>query len=953
MINASVYSSAKATISIAGIGSGSANLKIYADSVGGYTDQSNQAPALFGLQYVSGSAQDSLNAPELTDHKFLGWFTTRNNVTYGNFPTMSNADVLLTSNSSIKTSEITAGAKTTSWPAIGDVYVLYAKYEQTYTVTFVDHDGTVLKTQSGISSGGSATPPANPTRDGWTFASWSGSYTNVTSNRTITATYTATTYTVTVNPNGGTGGSCPGYSTSTSSQTKNVTLPTLTGNHITSWTIAGASGGTPSVSGTTLTIPRNTYGNLTLTPNWMADTYTVDLRTNGGAIVRGNISSYQYGDGATLPTEVTRAGFAFAGWYANSDFTGDRVYVIAPEATGNKIFYANWTSEFTVTFKGHDGNVLKVETVPTGGDATPPEHPTREGYVPDGWDGSYTNVTSDRTLTAQYTVLKLTVTFKGLNGTVIGSPQEVDYGSAATAPTPPEPEGYTFVEWDRDFSRVTESMTVNAVYSGASNYTIRGRRWQRLYTAAKATPVYSAESEASLAARTICDVPWTMTSGNFVPCLTAHAGTAEADTHNLESREYFDAAAFCAGHENGMHRVYAQATCYRFALPQTAAGKRMNTIALTVSGDPYLRDGARIAVLTNSTGIIPTDCTTCRTGNVHKEGVAKRTVSADGTRWYGKTERVVLTPSGGLTLGSFLYVFVILENYAYSRSEYIEGSACIQPNVEIGLSGPVTGWTTDGENLCYEDMSHEYAVCRGGVLAESVGDVSGVQTIRVQRSGDPLTGTLHTTVTDEQSCFGLRSVYAALYERRLAAVAKSVALVGNAKAGAGFVVRGDQVSVGGTNVKTWQLTTAALLVPFAVPTAFRANKISLSWPAITSTAGGRFNVWLKRGAYITEYPADALKNPALYDATVKDAEGYELLGTIDAQQASRTASFTLEDPLGGYVATILLTAFISLDNLNPSSGMTLPQGVSTAMNVKDTTAEGMSTGWKPDITLIG
>ena len=57
-----------------------------------------------------------------------------------------------------------------------------------------------------------------------------------------------------------------------------------------------------------------------------------------------------------------------------------------------------------------------------------------------------------------------------------------------------------------------------------------------------------------------------------MPCLTAHPGSEESDTHNLASREYFDAAAFCAGHENGMHRVYAQAACYRFALPETAAG---------------------------------------------------------------------------------------------------------------------------------------------------------------------------------------------------------------------------------------------------------------------------------------------------------------------------------------------------------------------------------------------
>ena len=61
-----------------------------------------------------------------------------------------------------------------------------------YTVTFKDWNGTVLKTQT-VNEGEDATPPANPTRGGYAFAGWSGSYINVTSNVTITATYTQNT----------------------------------------------------------------------------------------------------------------------------------------------------------------------------------------------------------------------------------------------------------------------------------------------------------------------------------------------------------------------------------------------------------------------------------------------------------------------------------------------------------------------------------------------------------------------------------------------------------------------------------------------------------------------------------------------------------------------------------------------------------------------------------------
>ena len=68
----------------------------------------------------------------------------------------------------------------------------------TYTVTFVDWDGTVLSTQT-VEHGGSATPPADPTREGYTFTGWSGSYTNVTSDVTVTAIYYVNSYTLTIN----------------------------------------------------------------------------------------------------------------------------------------------------------------------------------------------------------------------------------------------------------------------------------------------------------------------------------------------------------------------------------------------------------------------------------------------------------------------------------------------------------------------------------------------------------------------------------------------------------------------------------------------------------------------------------------------------------------------------------------------------------------------------------
>lgn len=83
-----------------------------------------------------------------------------------------------------------AGSSGSNTLSVYDIYidVDYELSKATYTVTFMDWNGTVLKTQT-VEEGSSATAPSNPTRDGYTFIGWSESYTNVTSNLTIMAQY--------------------------------------------------------------------------------------------------------------------------------------------------------------------------------------------------------------------------------------------------------------------------------------------------------------------------------------------------------------------------------------------------------------------------------------------------------------------------------------------------------------------------------------------------------------------------------------------------------------------------------------------------------------------------------------------------------------------------------------------------------------------------------------------
>lgn len=59
---------------------------------------------------------------------------------------------------------------------------------KTFTVTFVDHDGTVLKTET-VEIGKSATAPEDPTRESYTFVGWDKAFDNVTEDITVTAEY--------------------------------------------------------------------------------------------------------------------------------------------------------------------------------------------------------------------------------------------------------------------------------------------------------------------------------------------------------------------------------------------------------------------------------------------------------------------------------------------------------------------------------------------------------------------------------------------------------------------------------------------------------------------------------------------------------------------------------------------------------------------------------------------
>ena len=212
-----------------------------------------------------------------------------------------------------------------------------------------------------------------------------------------------------------------------------------------------------------------------LTVQWTAPTYTVTLHTNAGTINSGNVTEYTYGVGATLPTDVTRTGYTFKGWYDNENLTGSPVTAIGGAETGNKEYWAKWEiNQYTITFDTNGGSEIAPITQDYGTEITVPDNPTRKGYTFKGWDKEIpeTMPADNITVKAQWGINQYTITFDTNGGSEI-APITQDYGTEITAPDNPTRKGYTFKGWDKEIPKTmpAENITVKAQWK-INQYTI-------------------------------------------------------------------------------------------------------------------------------------------------------------------------------------------------------------------------------------------------------------------------------------------------------------------------------------------------------------------------------------------------------------------------------------------------------------------------------------------------
>lgn len=167
-----------------------------------------------------------------------------------------------------------------------------------------------------------------------------------------------------------------------------------------------------------------TDANLNLYPHWTEATYSVTLTTNGGTINAGNVTSYTYGTGATLPADVTKAHATFQGWYASSTCEGERVYSIGASEFGDKTYWAKWEAiTYTVTWKANGSIVRTDSNVAEGGKvASVPSAPADLTTDPNGCDAEFAGWVIETNDPGALSISSQTSAPAGLFTDVAGSP---------------------------------------------------------------------------------------------------------------------------------------------------------------------------------------------------------------------------------------------------------------------------------------------------------------------------------------------------------------------------------------------------------------------------------------------------------------------------------------------------------------------------------------------------
>lgn len=257
-----------------------------------------------------------------------------------------------------------------------------------YTFTFKTGGGSTVPSVT-QASGTTITPPANPTRTGYTFAGWLPSIpaTMPIGGGSSTAQWTVDPSMAVITFSNEDGQVDDIIKTVGDSIIPPIS-PARMGNTFIGWTPE-----LPTV------MP---LGGANLTAVWMVNAYTITFDSDGGSLV--SPITQDYGTVVTAPTNPIKPNFSFVGWNPVVPST-------MPE--NGATLTALWTPLYTISFNSTGGSPVSSITLPFGASIMPPLDPTKTGYTFLNWNPALPSSMpeGDETLTAQWTAKTFTVTF--------------------------------------------------------------------------------------------------------------------------------------------------------------------------------------------------------------------------------------------------------------------------------------------------------------------------------------------------------------------------------------------------------------------------------------------------------------------------------------------------------------------------------------------------------------
>jgi uncharacterized repeat protein (TIGR02543 family) len=363
--------------------------------------------------------------------------------------------------------EITMGS-------VGDIR-LYAKWIiNSYTISFDSEGGSEVDAIT-AEYGTNVSEPSEPTRAGYTFDGWyvDAAMTVVyefttmgAEDITLYAKWIINSYGIEYVLNDGENGDNP---TTYTVETETIVLEDAS-------RIGYTFGGwytSEDFNGEAVTeITMGSVGDIRLYAKWIINSYTISFDSEGGSEV--DAITAEYGTNVSEPSEPTRAGYTFDGWYVDAAMTV--VYEFTTMGAEDITLYAKWIiNSYGIEYvlnDGENGDNPTTYTVET--ETIVLEDASRIGYTFGGWYTSedfngeaVTEITmgsvGDIRLYAKWIINSYTISFDSEGGSEVDA-ITAEYGTNVSEPSEPTRAGYTFDGWyvDAAMTVVYEFTTMGA-----------------------------------------------------------------------------------------------------------------------------------------------------------------------------------------------------------------------------------------------------------------------------------------------------------------------------------------------------------------------------------------------------------------------------------------------------------------------------------------------------------